>query len=160
MNTAYLLLGSNEGDRKKWLDKAIEQIIEHCGSVVLQSNIYETAAWGIEDQPIFLNQALSVQTDLSAISLLNTINNIESSLGRQRTEKWGQRTLDIDILFYNDEVIKTSKLTVPHPELQNRMFALVPLQEIAPNFLHPIYNKTINTLLQECPDKLDVRVFS
>ncbi len=156
MNTVYLLLGSNEGDRQSWLQRAIDQL-SAIGSIVLRSHVYETAAWGLEEQPAFLNMALSLHTQLSAHALLSATRNIEQNLGRQRTLKWGQRTLDIDILFYNDEVIDTPDLTIPHPFIQERRFALAPLNELAPTLVHPIFKKTIAELLSICNDTLEVK---
>ena len=155
MTDVYLLLGSNEGDREQWLQQAVEQL-GAVGNISTQSAIYQTAAWGIEEQPAFLNMALCLQTELHPLELLQKIHHIEQTLGRQRTLKWGQRTLDIDILFYGDALIDLPELKIPHPYLQERRFALVPLKEIAPDFLHPGLNKTVSRLLEECPDKLEV----
>lgn len=154
MSIAYLLLGGNEGDRIDWLNKAIASIEANCGTIIERSAIYETAAWGIEDQPAFLNMALSISTELSPEELLYNINKIEAELGRQRQVKWGQRTLDIDILFYDDKVITSQRLTIPHPEMQNRRFALEPLKDIAPGFIHPKLNKTVSQMLADCEDPL------
>lgn len=156
LNEVYLLLGSNEGDRQSWLQQAITQI-SALGNIVQQSHIYETAAWGIEEQPAFLNLALLLQTLRSPVELLSAIHNIEQNLGRQRTLKWGQRTLDIDILFFNDEIIDTPELKVPHPFIQERRFALAPLNEIAPTLMHPIFKKTITELLEETSDTLEIK---
>lgn len=155
MTDVYLLLGSNEGDREQWLQQAVEQL-GVTGNISIQSAIYQTAAWGIEEQPAFLNMALCLQTELLPLELLQEIHHIEQNLGRQRILKWGQRTLDIDILFYGDAIINLPELKVPHPYLQERRFALVPLNEIAPDFLHPGLNKAVSQLLDECPDKLEV----
>lgn len=146
----YLLLGSNLGDRLKNLSDAKAGI----GSVIKESPIYITAAWGKEDQPEFYNQAIQVQTRLSPEELLRKVLAIESEMGRIRKERWGERLIDIDILFYNDAVIDKDFLRVPHPEIQNRRFALAPLNDIAPSMLHPTINKTIGQLLEECPDPL------
>lgn len=156
-NKAYLLLGSNEGNRLQWLDSAIQILKENCGVIVSISSIYETAAWGLEDQPGFLNMAICIQTELSPTELLKEINNIETDLGRQRTIKWGQRTLDIDILFYNDHIIQKPNLTIPHPEIANRRFALAPLNDIAADLVHPVSQKTISQLLVETTDNLPVK---
>lgn len=153
MNTAYLLLGSNEGDRLAWLNTAVNKIRNY-GTVKSTSAIYSTAAWGIEDQPDFLNVAICVETPLSPLELLDAMLSIETALGRARTIKWGQRILDIDILFYNNEVISEPTLSVPHPYIQQRRFALTPLNDIAPTLLHPLLHKTIAQLLEDCEDQL------
>ncbi len=157
MNKAYLLIGGNIGDRNKNLKEAIDFIAHDCGSVIKSSSIYETAAWGKTDQPDFLNQCLLIHTSFAATDLMERILAIEEKMGRKRKEKNDPRIIDIDILFFNDEVLQTGFLTLPHPQLQNRRFVLVPLKEIAPKLVHPILKKTITTLLKECPDKLEVR---
>lgn len=124
------------------------------GNIIAKSSLYETAAWGLEEQPDFLNMAICIETALSPQELLVAIQQVELNLGRQRTLKWGQRTLDIDILFYNRDVINDPQLTIPHPLLQERRFALTPLADIAPAFIHPILNKTIAQLLEDCTDPL------
>ncbi|RYD55695.1 MAG: 2-amino-4-hydroxy-6-hydroxymethyldihydropteridine diphosphokinase [Sphingobacteriales bacterium] len=156
MNRVYLSLGSNEGDRIGWLRQSLQMLAEKCGAIVAISHIYQTAAWGLPDQPDFLNMAVAVDTELSAADVLSKIRLIEEALKRQRTIKWGQRTLDIDILFFNDEVIDTAELQVPHPHLHKRMFVLVPLADFAPDYLHPVLKKTVLQLLAECPDPLPV----
>lgn len=157
VNKTYLLMGGNMGDRKNILEQARGLIAIHCGQIAIASSIYETAAWGKEDQPAFFNQALEIQTPLSAPELLEKILWIEKKLGRVREEKYGPRIIDIDILLFNNDSINEPGLTIPHPEMQNRRFALSPLAEIAPGLVHPLFNKTINELLEICPDKLEVR---
>jgi 2-amino-4-hydroxy-6-hydroxymethyldihydropteridine diphosphokinase len=157
MNKAYLLIGGNMGDRNKNLNEAIDFIARECGSVIKSSSIYETAAWGKTDQPDFLNQCLLIQTSLSAPDLMKQLLKIEEKMGRKRKEKNDPRIIDIDILFFNDEVLQTEFLTLPHPQIQNRRFALVPLKEIAPNLVHPVFKKSMSKLLDECPDKLEVK---
>ena len=142
------------GDRETNLDRARNLIGEKCGELKNISSIYETAAWGKTDQPMFLNQALEVSTPLKPMLLLRRILEIEKQLGRTRHEKYGPRIIDIDILFYNDEIYNDSLLTVPHPALQYRRFALKPMNELAPNLVHPVLKKTIAQLLEECPDDL------
>ncbi len=160
MNTAYLLTGGNMGNRKRNLSQAHKLITELCGNISTASSIYETAAWGKTDQPSFLNQALQIKTTLEPEALLKQILKIEKQIGRIREEKYGPRIIDIDILFYNDEIHKYPQLTLPHPEIQNRRFVLVPMAEIAPAFIHPVFKKTIAELLNNCPDKLEVKKYS
>ncbi|WP_276500595.1 2-amino-4-hydroxy-6-hydroxymethyldihydropteridine diphosphokinase [Terrimonas pollutisoli] len=159
MNQAYLLTGGNMGNRRENLAKAFDYINEECGLVTKASSVYETAAWGKNDQPPFLNQVLEIETTLTAQQLLRKILMIEKKLGRVREEKYGPRIIDIDILLFNNEVYDLPALKVPHPELQNRRFVLVPLAEIAGEIIHPIFKKTITTLLAICPDKLEVSAF-
>ncbi|MBA3828513.1 MAG: 2-amino-4-hydroxy-6-hydroxymethyldihydropteridine diphosphokinase [Taibaiella sp.] len=154
MNTAYLLLGGNEGDTTLYLQSAYGLISASCGAIIQYSPVYQTAAWGLQEQPDFLNQVIAIHTTLSPFILLEKIQDIEKELGRQRTIKWGQRTLDIDILLYDDVVIDTPLLTIPHPSTPMRRFTLAPLAAIAPAYVHPVLKKTIQELLDECPDPL------
>lgn len=160
MVRAFLLLGSNEGNRSEYLDKARRQVEARCGKVVASSRIYETAAWGNTSQASFLNQVVAVETKLDPHQLLHTILAIETSLGRLRTKKWASRTLDIDILFYGEHIMDTGELTVPHPAIPERRFTLVPLVEIAPELLHPVLKKSMEILLRECKDTLEVRAWA
>ena len=160
MNKAYLLIGGNMGDRMSYLSAAKKAIEKQCGKIVKQSAIYETEAWGITDQEKFLNQALAVQTNLPAAELLNAILKIEEELGRKREIKYGPRLIDIDILLFNDDTINIHNLKIPHPEMQNRRFALECLADIAPEKIHPVFKKTISQLLAECTDPLTVNKFS
>ena len=156
----FLLLGTNLGDRKKNLTVARNGIEAAVGSIIKISSIYQTAAWGKTDQPEFLNQALGVETLLSPYTLLDEVLKIEIDMGRRREEKWGERIIDIDILLYEDQMVNSHRLTIPHLELQNRRFALVPLTEIAATVTHPVFQKTIQELLELCPDELRVTPFT
>lgn len=159
MSKIYILLGSNMGNSKASLSKAIVQIEKHIGKAVRHSGLYSTAAWGNTNQPDFLNQVIIVETKLSAVQTMRTILNIEKKMGRIRTIKNAPRIIDIDILFFNKEIINQPQLIVPHPQIQNRRFVLVPLNQLSPNFKHPLLNKTIHQLLINCPDKLNVKKF-
>ncbi len=153
---AYLLLGSNIGDRAAHLHQAQQTLAATAGDIVAASAFYETAAWGLEDQPAFLNQALAVRTTLDAPALLVACLATEQQAGRERQQRWAARTLDVDILLYGNEIIETPTLTVPHPALPARRFALTPLAEIAPQLVHPQLKQTISELLAICPDPLEV----
>jgi 2-amino-4-hydroxy-6-hydroxymethyldihydropteridine diphosphokinase len=155
-NGIYLLLGSNLGDRRNVLVKARELVDEIVGEVVQSSKIYETEAWGITSQPSFFNQVIEIRSTLSPDELLATLHQIENKLGRVRREKWGERTLDIDILYYGDLILNEEQLVIPHPEIPTRRFTLVPLVEIAAEFLNPSLSKSNNQLLAECNDNLKV----
>lgn len=160
MNKVFLLIGGNIGDRLQNLHQAIALLSATCGPVIQQSAVYETAAWGKTDQAAFLNQALLLTTSLTPQELITTILSVEEQLGRRRMEKNGPRVIDIDIIFYNDLVMQVPNLTIPHPQLQNRRFVLVPLQEVAPAFVHPVFLKTITELLEDCKDNLAVKKFT
>lgn len=160
MNRAYLLTGGNMGNRTANLQEAIDLIAQSAGKVVARSSVYETKAWGKTEQPDFLNQVLVIDTPLSAEDLMARLMEIELEMGRMRQEKYGPRKIDIDILFYNDEIIKTPHLTIPHPRLHLRNFTLEPLYELAPHLMHPVLGKTIAQLFTESPDTLNVKKFS
>ena len=157
MNTVYLLLGSNLGNSKEQLLLATKFIEEAIGELKKSSSFYSTAAWGNTDQPDFLNQIIEIETTLTPLPLLKEILLIEKKMGRVRTVKNAARIIDIDILFFNNEIIKKKNLTIPHPEIQNRRFVLIPLAEIAVSLVHPQLKKTAKELLNICPDTLNVQ---
>jgi 2-amino-4-hydroxy-6-hydroxymethyldihydropteridine diphosphokinase len=159
MNKAILLIGGNLGDRTGHLKQAVEQIGMLVGKVENISALYETAAWGVVEQPDYLNQGLVVSTEMDAVTLLHTVLEIERNIGRIRQQKWGARVIDIDIIFYNNDIINLPELKVPHPQLQFRQFVLTPLQEIIPEWQHPVLNKTIRTLSAECTDPLPAKKY-
>ena len=151
-----LLLGTNLGDRWGNLSSCKLRIEEKIGKITLSSSVYETAAWGKTDQPAFLNQVVIVDSKLSPQALLRTIHSIEKGLGRIRKLKWGERIIDIDILYYDDWRLNMPDLTIPHPEIKNRRFTLVPLVQIAPTFRDPNSGLTVSQLLAKCEDESEV----
>jgi 2-amino-4-hydroxy-6-hydroxymethyldihydropteridine diphosphokinase len=157
MVNVFLLLGSNLGNRELQLKQAINSIEKQIGAIIKSSSIYETAAWGKTDTPSYLNQVTLLQTALPANAILEKILNIERDLGRVREEKWGSRIIDIDILFYGDMIINEQNLQIPHPELHNRRFTMEPLAEIAPDWIHPVLNKSILAIKNDLVDSLDVK---
>ena len=156
MYQCHLLLGSNQGDRTGFLEKA-RHALSGLGHVTATSALYETAAWGLTDQPAFLNQALCISTALPPETLLQEALNIESKLGRVRAEKYGPRTIDIDLLLYEDLIHRSNHLILPHPELPKRRFALTALAEIAGTTIHPVEQCSIQSLLERCTDPLPVK---
>jgi 2-amino-4-hydroxy-6-hydroxymethyldihydropteridine diphosphokinase len=152
----FLLLGSNVGNSYDNLKTAIHRIQTDAGVVIKQSSIYRTKAWGKIDQPDFLNQVIQIETNLSPKELLVSVLEIEKKMGRVRNEKWGPRIIDIDILFYNQEIVNLPQLIIPHPEIAARRFTLSPLAELSPDFSHPLLNKTVVELLKTCADPLPV----
>lgn len=160
MHITYLLLGSNLGNRMKYIASAISEIEAKLGSIGRRSSIYQTASWGKHDQPDFINQVIELKTSLEPMDLLSGILGIEADLGRKRIEKWGSRTIDIDILLYDDQIINEPQLIIPHPYMAFRRFCLMPLCEIVPEFIHPVLKKNIQELLLELSDDLFVKRLS
>ncbi|MCX6286721.1 MAG: 2-amino-4-hydroxy-6-hydroxymethyldihydropteridine diphosphokinase [Bacteroidetes bacterium] len=170
--SVYLLLGSNRGDRELNLLRACTHIRHSIGSILKASFVYETEPWGFEDSTPFHNQALEIETSLSPEELLKEIHSIEKELGRIRqtpecgsgyacsSEIYSSRTIDIDILFYGSKILFTDELMIPHPRLHERRFTLIPLDEIAPDYIHPVYRKPVSELLQLCNDKGEVNRIS
>lgn len=160
MTGIYLLLGSNIDNRLKNLERACELLIANGLAIRNESKVYETAAWGIEDQDSFLNQVIEVETAKSPQRLLFISQMIEKEMGRVKYEKWGSRLIDIDILYFGDVEFAKEDLIIPHPEIQNRRFTLVPMAEIAPELEHPVSAKNQIELLEECKDELEVNEYS
>lgn len=164
MPKAYLSLGSNIGDRYHYIQTAKQELKKHL-SILNESSIYESEPWGEKNQNWFLNQCIEIETQLDPHKLYTLIEQIEKKLDKEKTTKFGPRTIDIDILFYANQIIKPSisnikyPLTIPHPRLSKRQFVLTPLSEIAPNLIHPLDNKTIIELQSECTDKSEVKVW-
>ncbi len=152
----YLSIGSNMGDRLEYVRAASMAVHKTIGKIARKSRLYETQAWGKTDQEPYLNQVIMINTTLDPRKLLEEIDQIEKELGRERKEKWGPRTVDIDILFYGRRIVRDKGLEVPHPELHNRMFVLAPLLEITPELEHPVLHKTIDELFMECRDLSEV----
>lgn len=156
MGSVFLLMGSNLGDRLNHLLEARHEISRQAGKIITASGVYQTEAWGNRSQPDFYNQVIEIEPVYEPHATLLLLLDIEKKLGRVRLEKYGSRVIDIDILFWNKEIIDQPDLIIPHPQLQHRRFVLVPMVEIAPTFIHPILNKTSLQLLDECTDELSV----
>lgn len=161
MNFAYLILGGNIGDRLKNLELSRKHIKEVVGPVINESSVFITAPWGNTDQPDFYNQAIHINTLLSPSELLEKLLQIEAANGRIRDgRKWAERTIDIDILFYNNEIINEPHLKIPHPHIQERRFVLAPIAQIAGSYIHPTLNKSIDQLLKECKDHSAINILN
>lgn len=160
MNNVYLLLGSNEGNRVLYISKAIVLINKYIGNVINRSSLYETEPWGYKSDNSFINIAMHVKTNLSAKKVLLNIKKIENELGRKKDNtKYSSRCIDIDIILYNNDIVKDDGLIIPHQKMHERKFVLEPLNEIATGYIHPILKKKIKELLNECKDKCKVEVF-
>jgi len=151
-----LHLGSNLGDRHQNLQRSILEITQTVGQVIQQSSIYQTEAWGETEQPDFLNQSVLANTDLSPQEVLTRILEIETEMGRIREKKWGPRIIDIDLLFYDDLILTTPSLTIPHPQISFRNFVLIPTMEIFGDFIHPVFNLSVEELYLRCRDEGEV----
>jgi len=160
MNEAYLCLCGNLGKCFETFAKTILLLSASDIETTLNSSIYTSADWGMEKAPDFYNQVIKVRTKLKSEELMAVLQNIEKALGRVRTnvERYESRTIDIDLLFFNSEIIANSTLEVPHPRLHLRRFVLEPLHEIAPGLIHPVLKKSVSVLLQECSDKNKVKI--
>lgn len=159
MNTIYIQLGSNMGDRNSYIKESLLQIENLLGTIICESKTYESRPWGVTEQREFLNKVICVNSEFSANEALKNLQKIEKKLGRKRKEKWGERTIDLDILFYNQETINTKELTVPHPHIQDRKFVLIPFAEMNGKFIHPTLKKDIFALLNKCKDTEKVSVY-
>lgn len=159
INKTYLGLGSNLGNREENLQTAQRFIAEKFGTIISLSSIYETAAWGLTEQNAFLNQVLCVETKFPPIEVLQIILEIEKLMGRIREHKWGARIIDIDILYYANKIVSLPNLAIPHPFIQERRFVLVPLCEIAGEFIHPKFKQTNLKLLEKCRDSGEINPF-
>ncbi len=160
MAKVFLGLGSNVGDRYKFIINAIKEIkIIQGVKLVCSSSVYETEPWGNKEQNRFLNSVVEVETDLKSLSLFRELKLVEKKLGRAENIKWAEREIDIDILFYDDDIIRNNTLEIPHHEIENRRFVLVPLDEIASNLIHPVFKKTVSELLETTDDISEVNIY-
>ena len=155
-NHLILHTGTNLGNREDNLLKANDLIEKRIGAISKYSSLYETEPWGVEEQPAFINQAIELTTALSPEEVLNAAHLIEEEMGRIRVKKWERRLIDIDIIFFGDQIIETERLHIPHKQIQHRNFVLIPLMEIIPDFIHPVFNETIEELYEKSTDTLEV----
>lgn len=153
INYSFIALGSNLGSRKQNLIQAHNSIIENIGDIIKYSKIYETESWGNNNQQKFLNQVIKIQTRDEPLKLLKKLKKIEKKLGRVKSSKWGERLIDLDILYFNNKIINTKKLIIPHQYLYKRKFVLIPLNDIDKEFKHPILKISNYELLNKCDDK-------
>ncbi len=154
----FLSLGGNLGNTQEIFERCYPMIENKVGPILKQSSLYRTAAWGLTEQADFINQVILIESDLRPEEILTEIQAIEQALGRERKITWGPRTLDLDILFIDQQIIRTADLQIPHPHIQDRKFILIPMQEIAGTYEHPVFNKTMIQLLQETNDETAVNL--
>ncbi len=158
MEKTVLLTGGNLGNRREYLEHAAFFLTQYAGNILLRSAFYETEPWGLESDTSFLNQAILLETEFSPQDLLREIQRIEYLLGRRRkTARYGSRTIDIDIIFFGEQVIREPDLEIPHPRMTERLFVLIPLNEISPDWLHPVLKMPVRDLLEQCGDRHKVR---
>ncbi|NJL12253.1 MAG: 2-amino-4-hydroxy-6-hydroxymethyldihydropteridine diphosphokinase [Microscillaceae bacterium] len=157
MASVFFLLGANLGNRREQLAEAERQLERQIGPLLRKSRLYESEAWGTTDQPAYYNQVLYHQTALLPEVILTTALAIEARMGRVRQQKWEARQIDIDVLYYDQWVYESARLSLPHPLIALRRFALMPLAEVAPDFVHPVLGQTQTQLLEQCPDILPVQ---
>jgi 2-amino-4-hydroxy-6-hydroxymethyldihydropteridine diphosphokinase len=158
MNKAVILLGSNIGDSHDYLIQALQFIADYAGNIVAQSGIYQTEPWGNTNQASFLNQLIILETELSPENLMEELLRIENQMGRLRVTKWEPRIIDLDIIYFNDWIINSDLLTIPHPLMQERKFVLAPLAQVLPDFIHPLLGKNSMNLLSNCSDDSEIRL--
>lgn len=157
MVKVYLLLGGNLGNKRQVFLETTHLIGELIGPITGYSNLYETEPWGFESDDLFWNQALELSVELSAMEVLQRCQQIETQIGRiRKAQQYDSRVIDIDILFYGNEIIELPGLVIPHPRMGERKFVLVPLNEIAAGLIHPVNQKSISQMLEECTDPLKV----
>ncbi len=158
MNKIYFSIGSNIGDRLHYMEEAIRLININVGKVTSRSSMYETEGWGIKDQPKFLNAVVEIESTRFPSEILKITQKIEYALGKSKKEKWGPRNIDIDILYYGNEIFNEEGLVIPHPHISERKFVLKPMSEIAPDWVDPVSKKTIQELLTACEDSGEIYI--
>ena len=156
---SYLSLGSNLGNRKNNLHLAINHLRSKAGFIINISKVYESEPWGLKDQNFFLNQVIKLKTTLSPQDLLKCCKNIEVKMGRSKSIKWGERNIDIDILYFSKFILDEDDLKIPHPLIQERKFVLLPLNELNKTFIHPTLNKTNYKMLEDCTDNSNIFLY-
>lgn len=161
MHQVFLSIGGNLGNKRANFDKVYTHIQNELGCIVLRSSVYETPPWGFDSEDSFWNQVLCIETLLNPSEILEKIKNIDAAYGRKRnSEGYSSREMDVDILYFEDKIIETENLTIPHPLLHKRLFVVVPLAEIAPDWVHPVLKLTSVDMLNNCEDKSEIKKVS